>query len=164
MRRALTRPIVVALLALALSSVSLLVSLERSAFAANQLAMDAVTTTTDVTLTTTSETVAVSSGVFASPRDTVRVLVVGYGQLSTGTGTTSVTPRIRRGTTTSGTLVGDATTEEVKAAAGSDEPFLLMVSEERTGGGVLQYSLTLTQAGATGNGTLTQGGILVIVF
>lgn len=121
------------------------------------------TFTADVTLTTTTETSLVSSGPATAPRQGIDVCVVGWAQLTTGAGTTTVTPRIRRGTTTSGTLVGEANAEQVKAAAGSTEPFRQIVCEARSDVATVDYNLTLTQAGATGNGTALQGGILVFV-
>ncbi len=121
-------------------------------------------TTTDVTLTTTTETVIVSSGAALTPFQTSRVIVIAWGQLTTGTGTTAVTPRIRRGTAITGTLVGEALAEQVKAAAGSSEPFVVMVSEERSNTATVEYSLTLQQTAATGNGTAPQAAILVLVL
>lgn len=120
--------------------------------------------TTNVTVTTTTEAVAVSSGTVKMPSDSGTILVIAWGQLTTGAGTTAVTPRIRRGTTTSGTLVGEALAEEVKAAAGSDEPFFIAISEDRSIVESVEYSLTLEQAGATGNGTILQAAILVLVL
>lgn len=121
------------------------------------------TSTSDVTVTTTTETVAVTSLPALLPRQTHHVLVIAWCQLTTGAGTTAVTPRIRRGSDTSGDLVGDAVSEAVKAAAGSSEPFMLVASEERASEESVRYSLTVTQADATGDGTVTQAGIIVFV-
>lgn len=126
----------------------------------NQIAYTA--SGTDVTLTTTSETVIVSSGPATAPRQTINVCVFAWAQLTTGTGTTAVTPRIRRGTTTSGTLVGEANAEQVKAAAGSTEPLVVFTCEDRASVATVDYSLTLQQTGATANGTALQAGILVL--
>ena len=68
----------------------------------------------DVTLTTTSETVILSSPRLTVPFHTCRALVVAWGQLTLGTGTRACTPRIRRGTTTAGALVGEANLETAK--------------------------------------------------
>ena len=120
--------------------------------------------TTDVTLTTTGEAVVVSSGAIVTPFQTHRIVILAWGQLTTGAGTTAVTPRIRRGTATTGTLVGEANAEQVKAAAGSTEPFIILVSEDRADQESVEYSLTLQQTAATGNGTVLQAGILVLVL
>jgi hypothetical protein len=74
-----------------------------------------------------------------------------------------VTPRIRRGTTTSGTLVGEANAEQVKAAAGSTEPFFITVCEDRSDVATVDYNLTLQQTAASANGSALQGTILVFV-
>lgn len=121
------------------------------------------TSETDVTITTTTEGVAITSPPALLPRETHRILVVGWCQLTTGTGTTAVTPRIRRGSDTSGALVGDAVSEAVKATAGSSEPFFVMVSEERSGEESVRYSLTLQQTSATADGTVNQSGVVVFV-
>jgi hypothetical protein len=121
------------------------------------------TSPTDVTLTTTSETSIIASGPASAPRQTVNVCVLAWGQLTTGTNTTAVTPRIRRGTTTSGTLVGEANAEQVKAAAGSTETFVISVCEDRSDVATVDYNLTLQQTAASANGSALQGTILVFV-
>ena len=126
--------------------------------------VELTTQTADVTLTTTSETAIVNTPEVVVPAQTTRVLVLAWGQLTTGAGTTTVTPRIRRGTTTAGALVGEANAETVKAAAGSTEPFFIMASEERADVDRVQYVLTLAQAGATADGTALQAGIIVLVL
>lgn len=119
------------------------------------------TSTTDVTLVTTAETVIVSSGPATAPRQTTGVCVLAWAQLTTGTNTTSVTPRIRRGTSTSGTLVSGADLITIGAAAGSNEQYYAMACEERANVASVEYSFTLSQAGASANGTALQAGIIV---
>ena len=120
--------------------------------------------TADVTLTTTSETVVVSSGPVKVPRQTCLVLIRAWGQLTTGAATTTVTPRIRRGTTTAGALVSEANAENVKAAAGSTEPMFIEATERRSNEESVEYSLTLQQASATGNGTVLEAMIEVEIL
>lgn len=119
---------------------------------------------TNVTLATTAETVILTSDPIALPFDAVQALILAWAQLTTGTATTTVTPRIRRGTLITDPLVGEANAENVKAAAGSTEPFLIMVAEDLTRLDRVQYSLTLQQAAATGDGTVLQASILVLLF
>lgn len=121
-------------------------------------------TTTNVTLTTTSEGVVVSAPSIAVPRQSVQALIFAYAQLTTGANTASVTKRIRRGTTTSGTLVGEANAEGVTIAAGGTQQLVHFVSEELAGLASIDYSLTLAQASATGNGTVLQAAILVLLL
>lgn len=122
------------------------------------------TSGTNVTLTTTSETVIISSGPVTTPSQTSRVVILAYAQLTTGAATTTVTARIRRGTTTAGTLVGEANAETIGAAAGSTEPYFIVLEEDRADTNTVEYSLTLTQVSATGNGTALQATILVVVL
>ena len=131
---------------------------------ANIRAAEATSSGTNVTLTTTSETVVVTSPVLVLPADRVQLYILAWGQLTTGTGTTTVTPRIRRGTTTGGTLIGEANAEQVKAAAGSTEPFLIALVDNVTDLVSVQYVFTLQQAGATADGTFLQGSMLVLAF
>ena len=126
--------------------------------------LSATTFQTDVTLTTTTEMVVVSSDQVLTPFATSRVIVIAWAQLTTGTATTTVTPRIRRGTAITGTLIGDAVAVTIGAAAGSTEQFYAIAFEERQATDRVQYSLTLQQAAATGNGSALQGGIVVIVL
>jgi hypothetical protein len=129
-----------------------------------QLEKTALTQTSDITLTTTSETVIISSGRVTVPSQTCLVLIRAWAQLTNGTGTTAVTPRIRRGTTTSGTLVSEANAEPVKTAAGSIEPYSMIASEQRSDQESVEYSFTLQQTGASGNGTAVQAAIEVEIL
>lgn len=118
----------------------------------------------NVTLVTVAETVIISTPPLVIPADAVQVLILAWAQLTTGANTTTVTPRIRRGTLITDPLVGEANAENIKAVAGSTEPFLIMVAETVQGLDKQQYSLTLEQAAATANGTALQASILVLAF
>lgn len=119
---------------------------------------------TNVTLVTTAETVIISSGPVTIPNDAVQAVILAWGELTTGAGTTAVTPRIRRGTLITDPLVGEANAENIKAVAGSVEAFFIMVVETLTVRDKIQYSFTLQQTAAAGNGTVLQASILVLVF
>lgn len=122
---------------------------------------DCATSTVDVALVTTAETVIISSNLVNTPRDEAQIMILAWAQLTTGTNTTGVTPKIRRGTLVGGTLVNEANVEQVKAAAGSTEQFSTVAFEQRAASSV-QYSLTLTQAAASANGSALQATICVI--
>jgi len=119
---------------------------------------------TNVTLTTTTETVVVSSGPVKVSRHTCLVHVRAWAQLTTGAATSAVTPRIRRGTANSGQLLSEANAEEIKIIPGSIEPFVIEGIEERSNMDTVEYSLTLQQASATGNGTVLQALIEVEIL
>lgn len=115
--------------------------------------------TANDTLVTTAETVVATVGGIDLPRPGVAVTVRGTAQLTTGTGTTAVTPRIRRGTAITDPLVGEANAVTIGAAAGGTEEFSLEVVDspgELAGG---SYVLTLQQTAATGNGTALQASL-----
>jgi len=120
--------------------------------------------TTDVTVTTTSETVAIASGAVKVPSQTCLVHIRAWCQLLLGVGATAVTPRIRRGNSTAGAQIGDAIAEAVKTAAGSSEPFVIEVTERRSNEDTVEYCLTVAQTGATGNGTVQQAAIAVEIL
>jgi hypothetical protein len=154
MRRAVTL-----LVALALLAVS-----PPPARADNMLWADGAQTSATVNVPTTTETVAISSNqAVASARPTVRVLVIGWCQLTTGPSTTLVTPRIRRGATSTGVLVGTPSSESF-GAAGVTAHFLVVAFDTLSNVDNAQYSLTVQQTAATGAGTVQQAGILVLVF
>jgi len=120
--------------------------------------------TTNVTLTTTTETAIVTSPLVPVPLATALIVIRAWVQLTTGAGTTGVTVRIRRGSDTTGTLVGEANVETAKAVAGSTEPFSITVSEARQDLHMAEYTLTLQQAAATADGTALQATIEVEVL
>ena len=119
---------------------------------------------TDVSLTTNNESVIISSGPVKVARQTCLVLVKAWAQLVTGTATAGVTPRIRRGTAITGALVGEANSEAIKAVVGGTEPFVIQVTEERSNVDTVEYSLTLQQVSATGDGAVAQATIEVEIL
>lgn len=124
----------------------------------------ATSSVTDVTVTTTTETIAITSPAAILNYQTAHVFIVAWCQLTTGTATTTVTPRIRQGTLVTGTLVGEANAITIGAAAGSTEQFMMMAAEDRFGEKEVVYNFTVEQASATGNGTVLQASIAVFVL
>jgi len=108
------------------------------------------------------ETVAITSDPLLLPTGTVEVAVLAWAQVTTGGGTTTVTPRVRRGTTVADPLVGEANAEAIKAAAGQTEPFSMLVREALAGGVSVQYVFTLQPAGAAG--TMLQAFLAVLAI
>ncbi len=124
----------------------------------------ALTSVANVTVTTTTETVAIGSGRVQVPTVTAKIHIKAWCQLTLGTGTTTVTPRIRQGAGITGTLLGEATAEAIKTAAGSSEPFVLEATESVQDVESVEYAFTVQQAGASANGTVVQAGIEVEVL
>lgn len=124
----------------------------------------ALSTTVATPVVTTTETVAIASPSFEPPSDAFQAVIIAWAQLTTGTNTTAVTPRVRRGNAITGTLLGAANAEQVKAAAGSTEAFFMLTSEDRTSCDFIQYCFTLQQTAASANGSILQASILVMVI
>lgn len=126
--------------------------------------IEASVSSANVTVTTTTETVVITSPPVKLPTRTGRAIVKAWAQHTNGTGTTAVTARLRRGTAITDTLVNEANAEQVKTAAGSTEPYFSMAVDEIEAREGVQYSLTLQQTGASANGTTLQAGIEVILI
>ena len=126
--------------------------------------MQAAYTSTNVTLTTTTENVAVSSPLSRGYRNSAVVVVIGYAEVTLGTGTTAITPRIRRGTAITDTLVTEANALQIQTAAASSEHYSMTAMEQVTGEFCTAYSFTLQQTAASANGTVLAAGICVIVI
>jgi hypothetical protein len=126
--------------------------------------VEATFTTAATALVTIAETEVAETPRVQLHQQSPRVLVIAHAKLTTGAGTTAVVPRIRRGTSTAGTLVGDETGEAIKAAAGSTEEFSAMVVDTPGGVDSASYVLTLSQTGATGNGSCVEATIIAIEF
>ena len=109
----------------------------------------------NTTVTTTTETVVATLSGVNTPRKT-SVTLEGFVQLTTGGSTTAVTPRIRRGSDITGTLIGEANAQQVQAAAGSTEELYIKAIDPNVdlAGGV--YVLTVQQTAAAADGTALQ--------
>src|SRR5579859_7563589 len=106
------------------------------------------------TLTTTSETIVLSLPAISTngPGDTVSIQ--GKFDITFGTGATGVIVRVRRGSTVSGTLIGDANTISATAANTNDLPFAVEDTPGEVAGQV--YVVTVQQVAATANGSVLQ--------
>jgi hypothetical protein len=111
-----------------------------------------VQVTTNTTVVTTAETIVATTPAISTPSPDTPVTISGVLSMTYGTGTTAVTVQVRRGTTVSGTLVGEANAWNVTAGNTSEQTF----SVKDTPGDVAgqSYVITVTQTGATANGTV----------
>jgi hypothetical protein len=110
---------------------------------------------TNVTVTTTSET-QIGTARVTVPLATARILAKAWYVLTTGTATTTITTRIRRGIGLTGAVLNDAVAEAVKAAAGSSESCLAGAIVDVQDQDFVEVTLSTQQAAATGNGTVTE--------
>lgn len=121
-------------------------------------------TATAVTVTTTSETVAVTSPLadLRRPAGSGVVIRGTVNLVPAGAATTAVVLKVRQGTGTSGTQVGATQTVNVGATPGLDVTADIEVIDYNPAQPLGQYVITVTQTGATGNGTIQQATIEVI--
>lgn len=116
----------------------------------------------DTPLVTVAETVVATVSGIVTPR-AVSIIVKAWAQLVTGTATTAVTPRIRRGTDATGVLVGEGNPVTLGAAAGGTEDFEIDVVDPAQDVSGSSYVLTLQQTAATGNGSCLQAQISAFI-
>jgi hypothetical protein len=113
---------------------------------------------TNVTLVTSAETVVATVSGVSTPRKT-SVTIEGWAQVTTGASTTSLVPRIRRGTDINGTLIGEGNPVTIGAAAGGTEDVEIKVVDSGVDLANGSYVLTVVQTAASANGTSLQAGI-----
>lgn len=106
-----------------------------------------------VTVTTTTETVALTLPAVSTNGAQDQVFISGSMAMLLGTAATTLTVRVRRGTGITGTLVGLAEVDTAVAAETDPFPFdALDVPGEVAG---QAYVVTVQQASATANGSVT---------
>lgn len=117
-------------------------------------------TPSPVTLPTSTETIVVSTGSVSLGEGSTGqgVLVSGVINLTTGTSTTGIVITIRAGTHLTGTIIGNQLTITAAAATNYSIPFEVI---DPTLTGSVSYSVTVTQTGASANGTVNQGNITI---
>lgn len=116
----------------------------------------------NVTVTTTNETVVCTlSGVSTGRKATVNL--EGWLQFTTGANTTALTARIRRGTTITGTLICEATAQEIAAAAGSEEEITINGEDPGVDLSGATYVLTIQATAASADGTALQSKLEAVV-
>ena len=118
--------------------------------------------TTDVTITTTTERVAITTPLLRVNRNSAIVMIAAWGQVLLGTAITTMTPRIRRGTTITSTLVSGEDAIAIQSAAATNAQYQMICFEQLTAEQIVQYSFTLTQTTASADGTIVQAGIFAI--
>jgi len=108
---------------------------------------------TDVPLVTTAETVVATVTGISNGNAGVPIRLRAIAQLTTGTNTTGVIPRVRRDSLT-GTVVNEANTVTIGAAAGSTEQFDIDCDDPVAGEVAnATYVFTLQQVAASANGS-----------
>lgn len=120
---------------------------------------DAIRPSLPIAVVTTAETIAATGNELPIPYVNGKVIIRGFILFTVGTDATSVTVRVRRGTSITSTLVSGAVavTQGVAAAAVVAIPFYAV---DIVGAlGTVQYSVTVQQAAATANGSIVDAVI-----
>jgi hypothetical protein len=129
--------------------------------ATNQIVTAQRTDTLEVQ--TTVETIILSSPTVTLPKVPIQVLVLGSFTITLAAGSgQSVKPRIRRGTTLAGTVIGTVLTQP--EAGSSTFWFYAFGLDSFTSAAEPQYSLTVENVGATSNATVKGAAILVLTL
>lgn len=130
----------------------------------NTYGESSVLQTAAVAIPTTVETVVATSNALSPPVDSFLAMIQGWLQLTSGTGTTGVTLRVRRGTDITGVLVGVATVQTDPGGAGATSDYSIQVQERPGAGGSFVYVLTVQQTAAAANGSVLQASIAVTMM
>ncbi len=115
------------------------------------------------TIVTTTDTVIITSPAINLTYDGALVLLLWFVRLSTGVGVTAVNYSLRRGTLATSPLVTVATISVAEAASTA----VMRSSSYFDSPGIVanqQYSLTLAQIAATGNGTVSDASIAAFML
>lgn len=112
------------------------------------------------TLTTTSETTAVTTPAVSLANNGIpqKVCIKGAVNVLAGTGTTALTIRCRIGSLT-GAVLGNPLTVTLAAAATGQFAFEFL--DTNMSNAALQYFITVQQTAASGNGTINQANVEV---
>ena len=113
----------------------------------------------DTTLVTTAETVVATLSGVSTARPGENIRLEGSVTLTTGGSTTALVLRVRQDSLT-GTLVDEAITDQVEAAAGSTETHDI-VAYDSSGAEYAgkTYVLTVSQTGAAANGSAVHASL-----
>ncbi len=123
----------------------------------------ASTTIANATLVTTTDTVVVTSPAINLTYDGALVLLLWFIRLASGVGVTAINYSLRRGTLVSSPIVTVATISVPESASAAVMRSSFYVD---TPGIVAnqQYSLTVAQIGATGNGSVSDVALAALLL
>jgi len=110
-----------------------------------------------------AETIILTTPPISEPVDNALVNLFWCANILAGTGTTALVFRIRRGATLTGAVVGAGPWTHTLAAAASG----ILSWADFDGPGVVagqQYTLTISQTGATGAGTFNDGTLVAMIL
>jgi hypothetical protein len=107
-----------------------------------------------VTVVTSAETLVVVGFPLTLQSGNGKAVVRGWMDLTVGVGTTAITITIYRGPAIGGTIIGQKNPEAGDFTAGNTAHFDAEFIDLLSNVGGAQYCMSVTQTGATGNGTV----------
>lgn len=113
--------------------------------------------TADTSIVTTAETAAITSDGFTPPTDGSKLIISGVINITTGASVTGAVIRVRRGVGVAGALVGETEPHNIGAAVTDDVSYQVTDSPGAVAG--QQYTATVVQTAATGNGIINNASI-----
>lgn len=124
--------------------------------------IDQANVITNQTITTTAETIIVTSPQVEIVKDNGFVWIWAAAALLPGTNSTAVALRIRKGTTLTGTIVGNPQAATVTAGNQFNTGYATVDTYALAGN--VQYVLTMQLTAASANSTVQEAYILVMSF
>jgi hypothetical protein len=107
-----------------------------------------------VTVVTTAETLVVIGQPVTMPTASGKYVVRGWMDLTVGAGTTAITVAVYRGAAIGGVVIGQKNAEAGDFTPGSIAHFEAEFIDPQQNVSQSQYCISVTQTGATGNGTV----------
>lgn len=123
---------------------------------------DSVTLVGTPSVPTTTETTVVLGNFLNPPFGNAKAVVFGNLSLTVGAGATGATVRLRRNPAAENLNIGQ--TGAITVTAGNTVDLSIQAADVIPDGRAVQYALTITQPGATGNGTLNLGNVTTILI
>ena len=124
------------------------------AFGAVLFASDVQVPAAAVPVVTTAETLVVVGFPVTLPSGNGKAVIRGWLDLTVGAGTTAVTIAVYRGNAIGGTVIGQKNAESGDFTAGNTAHFEAEFIDLLSNVGGAQYCMSVTQTGATGNGSV----------
>lgn len=125
---------------------------------AQQFQADAVVTSAAVNVPTTTETVIVTGNPLTPPYGSFKAKVEANVLLTVGTSTTTITLKLKRNTTAENVTINSV--QNITTIAGNTVQVSVNAVDQVNDGRQVQYALTITQNGATANGSALAGAYI----
>lgn len=134
--------------------VILLIGIAGVVFAAVLYQEDVQVPTPPINVPTTTETLVVVGNNLTTPNPNGKAVIRSWVELLVGAGTTAITIAVYSGAAIGGRLVGTKQPEAGDFSAGNTSTFDVEFIDPFSNTSGVQYCVSVTQTGATGNGTV----------